>query len=823
MANSYWLKTKNMFKNYFKTAWRNLQKRKFFAFINIAGLSIGIACFFLLALYTFNELSFDKFNKNANNIYRPYVWFDALNGQPAAGYMDYSGPTATTLGEAMKHDLPDVLNYVRIQLPYDESLVRANGKGLRAEVTYADASLFSVFTFPLKYGNAASALHNLNDVVLTESKAKEIFGTGDVVGRIIEIKIGAAFQPFTVSAVSKDVPANSTIHFGILGNFLYAEKYVNGSIFVGNDFHYIDKQTYIQLKPGSNLSNDKRQLQNFLATFYPGYLTDLKNSGATWPKNEIPVNLKLQPLLSIHTSDINVWHDFPHIDLKSLWILLAIASGILLIACINFTTLAIGSSAGRSKEIGIRKVIGAVKRQLIFQFVTEAFLLSTASALIGLLLADILLPYFNEFAGSDLHISFSLWPQLLFLFTSLVIVVGLLAGSYPSFVLSSFKPILILKNKIRVGGSNLFTKSLVTFQFVLSIVLIVSTIIMLQQTHYLLNKNPGFNKENVVVIDASESDPAKIFPLFKQSISSNPSIENVASAAAGLGAGQNYLGYSDNGLNADINIIDTNYLSVLRLKLIAGKNFDAANMNDTIKSIIINETMMKAFGWNAENAIGKQIKNFQGQNAVVTGVVKDFSYHSLGEVVKNQAFITSKDKGYVNFYVRLKPGNPTAAIVAIQSEWNSLLPGIPMKYSFLDDDVNNYYKAEQKRTNIVGWASGISIFLACLGLLGLAALASINRIKEIGVRKVLGASIPDILVLLSKDFIKLIVVSFLIATPVAWYFMNSWLLNYANHIHISWTVFLLTGLAAITIAFATISFQAIKAAVSNPVKSLRTE
>src|SRR6185437_14859439 len=219
-----------------------------------------------------------------------------------------------------------------------------------------------------------------------------------------------------------------------------------------------------------------------------------------------------------------------------------------------------------------------------------------------------------------------------------------------------------------------------------------STIILLQQTHYLLNKNPGFNKENVVVIDASESDPAKIFPLFKQSISSNPSIENVASAAAGLGAGQNYLGYSDNGLNADINIIDTNYLSVLRLKLIAGKNFDAANMNDTIKSIIINETMMKAFGWNAENAIGKQIKNFQGQNAVVTGVVKNFSYHSLGEVVKNQAFITSKDKGYVNFYVRLKPGNPTAAIVAIQSEWNSLLPGIPMKYSFLDDDVNNYYK-----------------------------------------------------------------------------------------------------------------------------------
>ncbi|KAA9041000.1 FtsX-like permease family protein [Ginsengibacter hankyongi] len=810
-----------MFKNHFITAWRNIIKQKFFAVINISGLSIGIACFSLLALYAYNEFSFDKFNKNAGNIYRPYVWFDALNGQPAAGYMDYSGPTATTLGEALKQDLPDVINYVRIQLPYDKSLLRANNKGLRAEVTYADPSLFSVFSFPLKYGNAASALRNLNDVVLTESKAKELFGTDDIVGKIIEIKIGATFQPFTISAVSKDIPENSTIHFDILGNFLYAEKYVNGSIFVGNDFHYIDKQTYVQLRPGSTLANDKKQLQNFLATFYPGYLTDLKNSGATWPKNEIPVNLKLQPLLSIHTSDINLWHDFPHVDLKSIWILLAIAFGILLIASINFTTLAIGRSAGRSKEIGVRKVIGADKRQLIFQFITEAFLLSIVSAIIGLLLANLLLPYFNQLAKSDLH--FSLSPQIFFLFVSLVIIVGLIAGSYPAFVLSSFKPILILKNKIRVGGSNLFTRSLVTFQFVLSIVLIVSTIIMLQQTQYLLNKNPGFNKENVIVVDASESDPAKIFPLFKQSIINQRSIENVASAAAGLGAGQNYLGYSDNGLNADINIIDTNYLSVLDLKLIAGKNFNAANINDTVKSIIINETMMKAFGWNTENAVGKEIKNFQGQNAVVTGVVKNFSYHSLSEVVKNQAFITSKDKGYANFYVRVKPGDPTAAIAAMQNEWNSLLPGIPMRYSFLDDDINNYYKAEQKWASIVGCASSISIFLACLGLLGLAALASINRVKEIGVRKVLGASIPDILALLSKDFIKLIIVSFLIASPLAWYFMNNWLLDYANHIHINWIVFLITGIAAITIAFITISFQALKAAVANPVKSLRTE
>ena len=811
-----------MFKNYLKTAIRNLQKQKIFAFINISGLSIGIACFSLLALYAFNEFSFDKFNKNADNIYRPYVWYNEMNGQPATGYMDYSGPGAETLGEAMKRDLPDVVNYATIQLPYDESLLRADNKGLRANVTYADASLFSIFSFPLKYGNTASALHNLNDVVLTESKAKEVFGTDDVVGKIIEIKIGTAFQPFNVSAIAKDIPSNSTIRFDILGNFLYAEKHVNGSIFIGNDFHYIEKQTYVQLKPGSKLPGDTKQLQNFLAKFNPGYLSDLRSNNVS-ARTEDPIKLKLQSLADIHFSSINLWHDFPHVDQKSVLILLTIAIGILLIACINFTTLAIGRSAGRSKEIGVRKVIGAGKRQLIFQFITEAFLLSTASAILGLLLANFLLPYFNQLSGRDLHFSLALLPQILISFACLVIIVGLLAGSYPSFVLSSFKPVLVLKNKVRIGGSNLFTKSLVTFQFVLSIVLIVSTIIMLQQTQYLLNKNPGFNKENVIVIDASESDPAKTFPLFKQSILNSPSIENVASAAAGLGAGKNYLGYSDNGLNADVNIIDTNYLNVLGLKLIAGKNFDAVNINDTIKSVIINETMMKAFGWNAENSIGKEIKNFQGATAIVTGVVKNFNYQDLSETVKNQVFITSKDKGYVNFYVRIKPGNPKATITAMQKQWNSLLPGIPMKYSFLDSDVNNYYKAEQKWTGVVAWASGISIFLACLGLLGLVALSAINRTKEIGVRKVLGASVSNIIELLSKDFVKLIAISFVIASPVAYYFMHQWLQNYANRISISWWVFAAAGITAILIALIMVSFQAIKAAVANPVKSLRTE
>ncbi len=812
-----------MLKNYLKIAIRNLQKQKTFAFINICGLSIGIACFTLLLLYAYNELSFDKFNKNTNDIYRPYAWFNAMNGQPAIGYMDYSGPTAATLGEAMRLNLPDVINYVRIQLPYGESLIRTDKNVFRSNVTYADPSLFSIFSFPLKAGNTSTALHNVNDVVLTESKAKELFGTGDAVGKIIEIKIGNSFQSFNVSAIAKDVPENSTIKFDILGNFLFAEKYVNGSNFIGNDFHYIDKQTFVQLKPGSKLFNDTKQLQNFLAKFNPGYLSDVKSSDTKLSTNQPLVSLKLQPLAAIHTTTLNLWHDFPRVDLKTIWILLAIASGILFIACINFTTLAIGRSAARSKEVGVRKVIGAEKKQLIFQFLVEAFLLAIISTILGLILAIILLPYFNQLAGRNLYFSSSLYQQIIFLNAGLVIVIGFLAGSYPAFVLSGFRPIEVLKNKIRVGGSNMFTKSLVTFQFALSIILIVSTIIIVQQTKFMVNKNPGFNKENVVVINASETNPDKIFPLFKQAMLNFSSIEGVASAAMGLGAGQNYLGYSDQGISADINIVDGDYINVLGMKLIAGNNFYTTEVNDSIKPIIINETMMRSFGWTEQNAVGKQIKNFQGRTAIVTGVVKNFSYQPLSETVKNQAFITSKDKGYVNFYVRLKPGNPAPALAVMQKEWNDLLPGIPMKYSFLDEDVNNYYKGEERWSSIVGWASGISIFLACLGLLGLAALAAINRSKEIGVRKVLGATVPNLIILLSKDFLKLVIISFVIASPIAWYAMHQWLLSYTYRVGIDWWVFAGAGIIAVLISLLTVSYQAIKAAIANPVKSLRTE
>jgi putative ABC transport system permease protein len=390
-------------------------------------------------------------------------------------------------------------------------------------------------------------------------------------------------------------------------------------------------------------------------------------------------------------------------------------------------------------------------------------------------------------------------------------------------VLSNFKPLEVLKNKIRIGGSNLFTKSLVTSQFAISIALIVSTIVILKQARFMVDKNPGFNKENIVAIDASQTDPNSIFPLFKQAMLKYSEIAGVTSAAAGLGAGQNFLGFSDQGLSADINIIDPDYIKVMGMKLIAGQNLQRPLFKDSILRIIINETMMNSFGWTLQNSVGKEIKNFQGGTAIVQGVVKNFNYRPLSEAIKNQVFETSPDKGYANIYVRVKAGDPSRALVALQREWNDLLPGIPLKYSFLDDDINNYYGNEQRWSNIVGWAGAISIFLACLGLLGLAALASVNRTKEIGIRKVLGASVSSVIALLSKGFLKLIVVSFIIATPLAYYFMHRWLLDYAYRININWEVFVIVGLGTISLALITIGFHAIKAAIANPVKSLRTE
>ena len=808
-----------MIKHYFKIAFRNLAKQKVLTGINILGLSIGLACFILFLLYAVNEFTFDRFHKNANNIYRVYRWTAAMGGEKESA--DISMPIP--LGPAIKQDIPDVKEYVRFKEAWGDNFVRVNNNVTGKRISFADPQFFKVFSFEIISGNP-DPLTDQRSIVLNQKTAKQLFGASDPVGKTVEIKFSDKFEPFTISAVVKDPPSNSTLQFDILGSFVFFESSDEGKWAAGN-WNRAAFQTYVQLQPGSKLPAHPGALVAFRKKYYPDELASFKKDGH-WKSDEPPVKYGLQPLAAMHT-DVNILADGV-VDPKTIWILLSIAGGVLLIACINFTTLAIGRSAGRAKEVGIRKVVGSRKKDIIFQFLSEAFLLTILSTVIGLLLVQFLLPYFNQLSGRELVFSFAQYPRLVWLLSALVLIVGVIAGGYPSLVLSGFKPIEVLRSKTRLGGSNFFTRSLVTVQFTLSVALIISTLVILQQLKFMRSSNPGFNKENLVVVDADGTDPKKVYPLFKQSVLKQPFVLGVAASDMGIGEGQGWssAGFDYNGKSKNVfeYFIDNDYLKVMGMEVIAGRNFDPHIASDTISSVIVNETLVKDFGWTVKDAVGQKLTGYQEKlTPEVIGVVKDFHYRPFSEKVAPQQFHQFAGYPPRKFFVRIKPGDPSGALASLTATWKSIVPELPFRYSFLDDNLNKFYKSEVRWSNIVGWAAGISIFLACLGLLGLASLAAVNRIKEIGIRKVLGASVSGIVALLSKDFLKLVLLAFIIATPLAWYFMNKWLQDFAYRINISWWIFVSAGVAALLIALITVSLQAIKAAIANPVKSLRTE
>jgi len=810
-----------MLKHYFKTAIRNLAKQKVLAGINILGLSIGLACFILFLLYAVNEFTFDRFHKNASNIYRVYRWSQEMMGEPARGDTYMPMP----LGPAMKDELPDVEDYVRMQDSWDEKFIKADDKITRSRISFADPQILKMFSFRFKSGDPSTALSDPHNIILTEKTVKKLFGNKDPIGKSVEIKEDEKFEPFIVSAVAENIPANSTISFDILGSFKHHEMSPSGKRSFGK-WTRSSYQTYVQLRPGSKLPNDSATLVSFRSHYYPDEVAEFKKSG--WTGTGIPVRFGLQPLNEMHTSTIISGGNIESIDPKNIWILLSIAGGVLLIACINFTTLSIGRSAGRSKEVGIRKVIGGLRSSIILQFLAEAFLLTLISAFIGLILAKLMLPYFNQLSGRELTFSFSQYPQFVWLLFALILVVGLLSGIYPSLILSRFKPIEVLKSKVRLGGSNIFTKSLVTVQFVLSVGLIISTVVIMRQLNFMRSANPGFNKENMIVVDADGTDAKKVYNLFRQAVINQPQVAGVAASEIALGEGKGWSrsGFEFKGKHKEVYeyFIDDDYLKVMGIPLLRGRNFDSRIAADSVTSVIINETMMRDFGWSIDSAVGQKLVGYSDKmDPIVIGVAKDFYYRPLSLKVEPQMFHQFAGYQPRRFLVHIKPGNPSEAITMLTAEWKKIIPDLPFQYSFLDEDVNRFYKAEARWSNIVGWAGGISIFLACLGLLGLASLAVVNRVKEIGIRKVLGASVPNIIRLLSGDFLKLVLIAFVIACPIAWYFMNKWLMDFANRISIGWVVFATTGVVVLAVALITISSQALRTALMNPVKSLRTE
>ncbi|HMQ47668.1 MAG TPA: ABC transporter permease [Saprospiraceae bacterium] len=814
-----------MIQNYLKVAIRHLLKQKGLAAINVLGLSIGLACFSLFLLYALNEFSYDSFHANGDRIFRVYRWVENINGRDAEGDAYLPMP----LAPALKADLADVEEAIRWRGAWDDSFVRVANKVSRTGVSFADPQVFQFFSFPMKYGDAATALKDPRQVVLTEETARFLFGESNPTGKTLEIQVEDHFEPFTVSAVAENLPPNSSLHFQIVGSFDYYAGTRHG-LQSADNWGRSFLATYVRLREGSGLANNAETLLAFRKKYYPDEEARLREMGY-WKEDGAPITYRLQPLTEIHTDTSLYGGDIPAIEPKSIWMLLLIAAGVLLIACINFTTLAIGRSAGRAREVGVRKVMGSERKHLIGQFLTEAMLLAVISSGIGLVLLQVLLPFFNEVADRDLVFSSALFTEYGGLLLGLTLLVGLLAGSYPALMLSGFKPIEVLKSKIKLGGANLFTKSLVTGQFVISVGLIISTFVILKQLHFMRSQNPGFTKENVVVVDAEGVDSEALLPRFRQVLQTIPQVKGVAAAELGLGEGMGWSrsGWDDNGIHREVFefFIDAHYLDVLGMELLVGRNFDPAKVADTINSIIINETMMKQFGWTLETALDQPLNGYYEDPETplprVIGVVKDFHFRPFKEAVEPQLFHQFSDYSPYKFFVRIEAGNPTPVLATLQKAWESIEPVYPFKYSFLDEDLNRFYHAESRLGRIIAWAGGVAVFLACLGLFGLAALAAANRTKEIGIRKVLGATTAGIVGLLSKDFLKLVALALVIASPLAYYFMERWLQDFAYRVEIQWWIFALAGVVAIGVAFLTVSFQSVWAALANPVESLKNE
>jgi len=809
-----------MFFHYIKIAWRNLARHRVLTFINVSGLSVGLACFSLFLLYAVHELSYDRFHEQSAGLYRVYDWWD---------YEGRSGrePSATTpLGPALKSDLADVEDFVRMQGGF-ERLVRAGNQVNRIRISFADPQFFSLFTFPLLEGDAATALADPHSVVLTEARALQLFGKTDVVGETVEIQNNGIYEPFIVSGVANDIPTNSTITFDILGNFGYILASPDGQASMGDWHMTIGVSTYVKLKPNSDLMHEPERLALFRQKYFVDEGKRLQERGVWKGKGKLPVGYGLQPIADMHTNvTIDPWGAS---NTRNIWILVGISAGVLAIACINFIILAIGRSAGRSREVGVRKVIGGRRLQLIYQFLAESLLLSFFSAIIGYGLAEALLPFFNVLSGRSLTFSFRQYPELALLLSGTVVASGLLAGSYPALVLSGFRPVEALKNRIRLAGSNLFTRSLVTFQFGISAALILVTVVILQQLSYMHTRDLGLNQENVVAVRADGTDTEKIYPLFRTALQGNASILGVTGSAIGLGANEWQMGHGFKINDKVVGVIeypvDHRYIDVMGMRLIAGRDFNADAASDTMNAVIVNEALVRNdLNTTPEKALDMQLRAAKGNKVVtIIGVVRDFNFESLTRKVRSQFFTQPPSFSPAVFYVRLKSGDPTESIALLERTWKSLAPDVPFSYSFLDEKFDAFYTSEQRWSRIVGWGGGISIFLACLGLFGLASLAVANRTKEMGIRKVLGASVASVTLLLSKDFVKLVLIALVLAAPVAWFVLEEWLKTFAYRISLQVWVFVLAGAAVLAVALFTVGLQSIRAAFMNPVDSLKTE
>jgi putative ABC transport system permease protein len=816
-----------MFRNYLKVAFRSLVKQRVYSIINIAGLAIGIASALLIALYVQYEFSYDKFIENSENIYKMSVERKYPNHATFYAVVPHS------YSEAMGRDIPEVKQVTRISgLNNNVVVTYKDGKGEQKVfeedfLATADSNFFTFFHLPFVKGDPAKVLHTPNDIVITETTARKYFGSEEPIGKTLDF-FGLNLK---VTGVCKDLPPNSHMKFNVIGNmtaipFFKQQNYTGFSAYV-----------YVELNPGTDPKVVESKIPKLVDTYASAQIE--KNLGKSWEDYKREGNgyrYFLQPLTSIHLDPTNLESKMePGGNISFMYFLISVAVLLVVIACINFMNLATARSAERAREVGVRKTMGSLKGQLVGQFLSESMMISFISMSLALVIIQLALPAFSQLTERPLVLSFHPLAALGLLILALLI--GFLAGSYPAFVLSGFNPIVVMKGSFTSSGKGSWLRnSLVIFQFSISIILIVGTLVVQQQMTYIQNKSLGFDKEQMLVVErAFALGNAQKAQTFVDQVRQLPEVSAASGSQALPGREGDFFGAffqpegSSDLLTAKTMVVADDLIETLGIELVEGKLF-AEGVNDSL-NIMLNEAAVKALG--LENPVGRKLSNVQpqqdGSNRTVVftviGVVKDFHFQSLRDMITPLVLQNTENAGRNLGIVmaRIKPGQYKSAIESIEAKWKAIAPEQPFRYLFLDENFNAQYKGEQQAGEMFAIFAGLAILVACVGLFGLSAYTAQLRTKEIGIRKVLGASVNSVVMLLAKDFTKMVVIAFFIAVPASWYLMSQWLERFAYKIQLSPLTFVGAGAVTLLIAWLTVSFQTIKAAVINPVNSLKSE
>ena len=798
-----------MLKNYFTVALRNLLRNKIYAFINMAGLSIGLACAMLIILYVKDEVSYDRFHANVNNIYR--VVTQGIDKNGGKGRKDPN--TGFLQGPRFAQNIPEIKYFVRVASGNEN--IKTGTEVKDQDILRVDSTFFDVFSFPLVSGNRHTCLKDASSVVLSEDAAKKQFGTTDVIGKIVMLKDDSDFVPHKVTAVAKKCPQNSSIKFEMLLPIRESKEDASNN---ENWFNFF-LNTFVVLDPHADEQTVESKMQRF-------YAQDSKDAVKSLTAKYGPMDWNneylLQPFLNMHMStELPAQNGLSDASNPMYsYILSGIALFVLLIACINFVNLTVARSVKRAKEIGIRKVVGGDRKQLIIQFLGESFLLCLIAFALAIALVQLILPLFNNLSNKALALSYLFDAKLIAGYILLFILTVLLAGFYPALVLSGYNPVQTLYSRFNLAGKSYLQKSLVVLQFALASFLIIATFTIYKQFNFLTKEKLGYDDSNLIIVhkDFKNHDEAEFF---KNELLKDPDMISVAPRNGGRWGTVAKIS-NDSTIQFDYETVDEAYLPTFKIPLAQGRNFSADFPSDSANSVLVNESFVKQAQW--KNAIGQTV-NFWYDNKKynVIGVVKDYHYASLNEKIGPQLFTMKKDNHYGMVYIKIKPNTAAASLQTIQKTFKQLFPLNPYNYTFMNEQNRKNYEAEAKWKQIMLFGAILTIFISCIGLFGLSVLSAEKRTKEIGIRKVLGASVNSVVTILSKDFLKLVFISLVIAIPAAWIAANKWLENYPYRITVNWWLFASAGILVILIALITVGFQAIKAAVANPVKSLRTE